>query len=135
MIENYRELEIWQLSRRFAVVLYKTSLEKPFTNDYALKDQIRRAAISIPSNIAEGFGRQNNNELIQFLRIAKGSCCEVQTQLIIAKEINYISVEVFDILNNQLEEIMAKIGKFISYLESKRKMKEFIKRTNIRLTV
>ncbi len=84
VLEN---LEVWKRSCRLSVKLYKTLAT---CKDYGFKDQITRSALSIPSNIAEGYERDSVRSCVQFLKIAKGSCGELWTQLLIAREINYI---------------------------------------------
>lgn len=124
-IKNFQDLEIWQVGKNLSVSIYQITNKNKFQRDFGLRDQIRKAIVSIPSNIAEGFNRRNNNELIQFLRIAKGSCAETITQLIIAKEIGYLSDIEYDGILAKLNILNDKIGKFINYLRAKRKNKEF----------
>lgn len=125
-ITNFKDLEIWQDGKNLSVSIYKITQEKKFNRDFGLRDQIRKAVVSIPSNIAEGFNRNNNNELIQFLKISKGSCAEAITQLIIAREIGYLSDMEYKEILMKLETLNDKIGKFINYLRNKRKNKEFL---------
>ena len=80
-IKGFEDLEVWKNAMQLVVVIYAEFKEN---KDYGFKDQIQRAAVSIPSNIAEGYERQTNKEFIQFLYIAKGSSAELQTQLYIA---------------------------------------------------
>jgi len=90
---GFQELKVWQLGKELAVAIYKITNEKKFKADFGLTDQIRRAAVSIPSNIAEGDERGSNKDAVRFLYIAKGSLAELRTQrtqLIIANEIVYI---------------------------------------------
>ncbi len=91
--------------------------EEGFSRDFALRDQIRRAAISIPSNIAEGFSRRSNREFIQFLFIAKGSAAEVQSQLYLALDQEYISHKVFTEAYEKLEKVAKQLSRFITYLK------------------
>ncbi len=90
MIENYQELKVWQRSKDLAVYVYKTTRERPFSNDFNLRDQIRRSVISIPSNIAEGDEVGTNRQSVRYLSIAKGSLAEVMTQALIAFKIGYL---------------------------------------------
>ncbi len=90
-IESFEDLEVWQESMKLTTSIY-TLLKN--CRDYSLRDQIHRASVSVPSNIAEGFERQTNKEFIQFLYIAKGSCGELRTQLYLAVELQIISNEV-----------------------------------------
>jgi len=90
-LANYKELKVWQKSMDLVVDIYKTINNLPQIEKYALSDQIRRCAVSIPSNIAEGAGRNHTKEFIQFLSISLGSLYELQTQLEIAQRVGYIS--------------------------------------------
>lgn len=87
-MKNFEDLEVWKLGCRLAVELYQALKE---CRDYGLKDQMTRAAVSIPSNIAEGAERRNVKEFLQFLYIAKGSCAELRTQLYIAAKAELLS--------------------------------------------
>lgn len=124
-INSFEDLEIWKVSLDLVKKIYYLTSNGPFSKDFVLRDQIRRAVISINSNIVEGFEKNNNNELIRFLKISKGSTGEVRAQLIIARTISYISDEDYDKLNNIVMSLSNQIGKFISYLETKRKNREF----------
>ena len=88
---SYKELKVWQKSMDLVVDIYKTISNLPQIEKFALSDQIRRCSVSIPSNIAEGAGRNHTKEFIQFLSISLGSLYELQTQLEIAKRVGYIS--------------------------------------------
>jgi len=124
-VNKFEELEIWKLSTEIAVIIYKMTKKAPFIKDYGLTDQLRRASVSIASNITEGFERNNNNEFIYFLRIAKGSCGELRTQLYISKEIGYITEQEFLVTNDQLVKLSSMIGKFTRYLQTKKSDGEF----------
>jgi len=115
--KRFEDLEVWNGARDVANAVYKASSNGAFSRDYALRDQIRRAAISIPSNIAEGFSRHSNKEFIQFLFIAKGSAAEVQSQLYTALDQGYISQETFDSMYKILEVIAKQLSRFITYLK------------------
>ena len=88
---SYRDLEVWQLAIAFVKDIYQATEKFPSLEKYGLTHQIRKAAISIPSNIAEGQFRDSTREFKQFLSIALGSAAEIETQLIISKEIGYLS--------------------------------------------
>lgn len=90
MYQSFESLEVWKRASRLAVSIYRALKD---SRDYGLKDQMTRAAVSVPSNIAEGYERGTNPEFIRFLNIAKGSAAELRTQLFIAKEIGVISAE------------------------------------------
>ncbi|MCL0082954.1 four helix bundle protein [Thermodesulfovibrionales bacterium] len=102
-VERFEDLRVWQTAREVVGVVYKMSSTGAFSKDYALRDQIRRAAVSVLSNIAEGFSRRSNKEFIQFLFIAKGSVAEVQSQLYTALDQGYISQEAFDSIYETLD--------------------------------
>ena len=89
-IKNYRELEVWQLSMDLVELVYKALKRFPAEERFAICDQIRRAAVSIPSNIAEGFGRDSNADFAHFVSIARGSLFELATQLEIASRLGYL---------------------------------------------
>jgi len=116
-VERFEELKVWQAARDVANAVYKSSSNGAFARDYALRDQIRRAAVSIPSNIAEGFSRHSNKEFIQFLFISKGSAAEVQSQLYTALDQDYISQGEFDKIYGQIEVAARQISRFITYLK------------------
>ena len=99
-IRNFRDLDIWQLGKKLVVDVYKITQSLPKEENYGLTSQMRRAAISIPSNIAEGFNRFHNKEYRQFLYIAIGSCAELETQIEIAFELRYIN----EVVKNELLE-------------------------------
>ncbi len=115
-IERFEDLNIWQESVNLAVDIYKVLKD---CRDYGLKDQMQRSAVSIPSNIAEGFDRQSNNEFIRFLKISKGSCGELRTQLMIAERVELLN-NIEDLINTTVV-LSSKIQKLISYRESLRK--------------
>jgi len=89
-IRNFRDLEVWKLGKKIVTDIYQLTGEFPKSETYGLVSQMRRAAISIPSNIAEGFNRYHNKEYRQFLYIALGSCAELETQLEISSDLKLI---------------------------------------------
>ncbi len=115
---NFENLEIWQISRKFVNDIYNIIDKGFFEKDIALIVQLKRAAISIMSNIAEGFMRYGNKEFIQFLFIARGSVGEVKSHLYIAMDRNYINKEQFNICEKSIKELLNKIDAFIKYLKS-----------------
>ena len=115
-IEKVEDLISWQKSKDLTIEIYKITKNSSFSKDFGLCNQIQRAAVSIPSNIAEGFGRGENKEFLQFLSIAKGSLYELKTQLIIAFEIGYINDIEYNKLKNDSEEIGKLITGFMNYL-------------------
>ena len=111
--DGFRELKVWQHSKDMAVYIYQLTNQGSFERDFGLKDQIRRAAVSIPSNIAEGDERNTNKESIRFFYIAKGSLAEVVTQTIIAREIGYLSDSIYNELIDECSIIGKMLGKLI----------------------
>lgn len=119
-MKNYIDLDVWKIARKLVKTVYNLASQFPNTEIYSLTNQINRSVISIPSNIAEGIGRQSDKETIQFLYIAKGSLFELETQLYLAYDLDYISK---DKLDNILEEITSckkLLNGFINYFKSKR---------------
>jgi four helix bundle protein len=121
-ITKFENLKIWQIALKITKEIYDITNKKEFSKDFSLRDQIRRAIISVSSNIVEGFEKNNNNEFIRFLKIAKGSIGEVRNQLYIALAVKYIEQDEFDKLNNELIELANQVGKLISYLEKNKKL-------------
>ena len=115
-ITRFEEIEAWQKARQLSAAVYKRTNRGDFARDFGLRDQIRRAAVSVMSNIAEGFDRGGNKEFIQFLYIAKGSAAEVQAQLYVALDVGYISTEEFRDLYDHAQSTAKLIGGFIRYL-------------------
>lgn len=103
-MKTYKDLICWQKSIKLVKKIYKVTADFPQSEQFGLTSQLRRAAISIPSNIAEGFGRGSNKDFKRFLEISRGSLFELQTQLFIAKELEYINNEIFDKINEQSRE-------------------------------
>ncbi|MFN0138662.1 MAG: four helix bundle protein [Pyrinomonadaceae bacterium] len=116
-IERFEDIESWKLARQVTRRVYEVSSSGEFVRDFALKDQMRRAAISISSNIAEGFERGGDKEFIQFLSIAKGSCGELKSQLYVAFDQSYIDTESFDSTYEQLTETSKLISGLMKYLQ------------------
>ena len=110
MIKTYKDLEIYKRSYKIALELHERTKTFPETERYDLTSQIRRCSKSIPSNIAEGWGRQSNEEFKRFLRISLGSCNEIQVHLSFCKDLKYISEEEYIELSKEYEEI----GKMIN---------------------
>ena len=102
---SYRDLDVWKLSIDFVKEVYQLTSGFPKIETYGLTSQIRKAAVSIPANIAEGQGRNSSKEFRQFLAIAIGSLAEVETELIIAKEINYLGPDKLDFRLAKLDRI------------------------------
>jgi four helix bundle protein len=114
-IETYRDLEIWKKGIEVVKDIYKLTEKFPKQETYSLVSQMRRSAISIPSNVAEGFKRYHNKEYKQFLHITLGSCAELETQITIAKELKYIQQDNEAALLEKLDHI----GRMITSLLKK----------------
>jgi four helix bundle protein len=109
-IEKFEDLIAWQKARKLTGRVYKATNQGNFARDYSLKDQIRRAAVSTMSNIAEGFERGGAPEFHRFLVMAKGSCAELRNQLYIALDVAYIPADAFDSLMREAIEVGRIIG-------------------------
>jgi four helix bundle protein len=115
-IERFEDVKAWQEARVLVKIIYDTiKSNKDFTGDYKFREQIQIAAVSAMSNIAEGFSRRSKKEFTQFLFIAKGSVAEVQSQLYIALDQNYINEEKFTELYCKSDEVARLISGFIKY--------------------
>ncbi|PIO03946.1 four helix bundle protein [Candidatus Woesearchaeota archaeon CG08_land_8_20_14_0_20_47_9] len=122
-MRSYRDLDVWKISIELVKKVYLATKDFPKDEIYGLTNQMRRCAVSIPSNIAEGKTRQYKNEYIQFLYIALGSSAELETQLIVSKELRYISKEVEDELLEDLDHICRMARNLIKGLRSNVKYK------------
>ena len=120
-VNKFEDIEAWKKSREIVNSIYKISNKSSFSKDFALRDQIRPAAISIMSNISEGFSRESNNEFIRFLFIAKSSASEVQSQLYIAKDQGYINEKEFNEIYDRLDHCSRQISNLIKYLKNFKK--------------
>ena len=104
-MHNIKELKIWNKAMELATDIYSSTKNFPKEEMYGLTSQLRRAAVSVPSNISEGAGRNSNNEFKHFLSIANGSCYELQTQIVLSNKLNFISSEECDKLILKIEEL------------------------------
>lgn len=116
MLKSYRELKVWQRAMEMALATYRTTASFPKDELFGLTSQIRRAAVAIASNIAEGYGRSSKGEYKQFLGIARGSNLELQTQLLIAKELGYGKTEQILHAENLSNEIAKMLNSLIAKL-------------------
>lgn len=114
--KNYRELIVWQEGIKLAKAVYKLTEKFPCQETYALADQIRRAVVSVPSNIAEGQARKSPGDFRRFLHISLGSLAEVDTQLVLAQEFGYISKEDTMVLDEQIQGLRIKLYALINSL-------------------
>ncbi len=111
-MKNFKELHIWQRSHQFVLEIYFITKSFPKDELFGLTSQMRRSAASIPTNIAEGFGRNSDAEINRFLVISQGSAAELEYQIILSKDLNYISTETFDKLNLEITEIRKMLNSF-----------------------
>ncbi len=114
---NFKELLVWQKSIDFVTEIYKITETFPKDETFGLKSQIRRASVSIPSNIAEGNSRRSKPDYLQFLKISRGSCAEVETQLIISRNLNFLKEENYQKLNQDIIEISKMLNGLINSLK------------------
>lgn len=116
-IKKFEDIESWKKARQLTNEIYRTTATGGFVRDFGLKDQIRRASVSILSNIAEGFERGGDKGFCQFLAIAKGSCGEVRAQLYVALDQGYLAGDAFDRLFTSATEVGQLLAGFIRYLK------------------
>ena len=116
-VKYFEDLEIWKLSRKLTNKIYNISNDGKFAKDFGLRDQIRRAAVSIMSNIAERYERCGNQEFIQFLSIAKASCGEVRSQLYVVMDQGYMNKKECEQLIDNDRKLSIMINNFIEYLK------------------
>ncbi len=116
-MHRFRDLEICKKSRKFCSKIYTITSRFPESEKFGMTNQLRRAAVSIPSNIAEGSSRKSNKDFSRFLQITLGSAYEIETQLLISYDLNFIDKEELDSLSKDLESIIKMTSKFNSTLK------------------
>lgn len=117
-MQDYRKLQVWQRSHSLTIEVYQITNDFPREELFGLTSQIKRAISSVPANIAEGCGRNSNKEFAQFLNISLGSLNESTYFLLLAKDLNYINVELFEKLNNECNEIKAMLISLINKIRN-----------------
>ena len=122
--KTFEDLHIFREARRMALEIWRVTRNRPFAADRVLTGQVRRASLSIVSNIAEGFERGSRAEFGRFLKIAKGSCGEVRAQVLVASDLKYISIQECESLCGRTRQISSGLSKLTSYLAAKRKDEE-----------
>ena len=115
---GFRKLDVWERSKNLAILIYRITNNDRYKKDLSLQNQMRRAAVSLASNIAEGDERDTNKESVRFFYIAKGSLAELITQLEISREIDYIDKKEFEIILEECEKIGKMLGKLIKVRSS-----------------
>jgi four helix bundle protein len=114
--KSFRELKVWQAAIEFSLTIYELTSEFPKHELYGMTSQMRRAAVSIASNIAEGSARSTKKDFNQFVLIAKGSLCELQTQLIISNRLGYVTAQRIAVAERQAQEIAQMLSGLSRYL-------------------
>ncbi|MBI4426041.1 MAG: four helix bundle protein [Candidatus Kerfeldbacteria bacterium] len=105
MVRSYKELRVWERSRRLVKLVYQITRGFPSDEQYGMVSQMRRSALSIPSNIAEGYVRSTKKEFRQFVAVARGSCAELETQTVIASDLNYLTSGEGETLLREIEVV------------------------------
>jgi len=118
-LKSYKELEVWQKAVNLAIEVYQATDRFPDAEKFGLTAQIRRAATSVPANIAEGWGRGSTKEYIQFLLIARGSLLELETHMIITQKLRYLSQEQLGAIQKEVEEIGKMLNGLIQSLRGR----------------
>jgi len=119
MLKNYKELKVWQKSYELCLEIYRITAKFPKEERYGLTSQIRRSVVSIPSNIAEGYGRKTTRDYIRMLYISYGSVCELETQILLAGDLDLIEKGELRTLNKDIAEIERMLKALIKSLEKK----------------
>ena len=119
MLKNYKELKVWEKAYKLCLDIYTVTKCFPKEEIYGLTSQIRRSAVSIPSNIAEGYGRKTTSEYVRFLYIAYGSVCELETQTMISGDLDYMKKEKLQELREELGDVERMLKAMIKSLENK----------------
>jgi four helix bundle protein len=120
MVRNYKELEVWKKSVAITTKISRLTSDFPRTERYGLSSQVRRAAVSVAANIAEGWGRGSAGEYIQFLTVARGSLMELETHLIVSCNLDLISSDALGAASNEIEEIGKMLNGLIGALKSRK---------------
>ena len=119
MLKNYKDLKVWKKSYKLCLEIYRMTAKFPTEEKYGLTSQIRRSVVSIPSNIAEGYGRKTTLDYVRMLYISYGSVCELETQILLAGDLNLIEKGDLDTLKENIAEIERMLKALIKSLENK----------------
>ncbi|MBI4619858.1 MAG: four helix bundle protein [Desulfobacterales bacterium] len=119
MLKNYKELKVWQKSYQLCLEIYKITAKFPKDEKFGLTSQIRRAVVSVPSNIAEGYGRKTTADYIKSLYIAYGSNCELETQIMLGGDLDYIDSDILEGIKDDIHEVERMLKALIKSLENK----------------
>jgi len=120
MLKNFKELKVWEKAYQLCLDLYKATAEFPNEEKYGLSSQMRRSAISIPSNIAEGYGRKTIPDYVRCLYIAYGSTCELETQTLLSGDLSYLNKADQSSLLEKIKEVERMLMALIKSLENKK---------------
>jgi four helix bundle protein len=127
-VQNFEDLNVWKQARLLTQEVYRLTKTEKFSRDFGLRDQIQRAAISVMSNIAEGFERGGNQEFSQFLYIAKASCGEVRSQLYVAFDQGYVTHDETEKLRQSFKRLSGMISNLVTYMrQSEMRGEKFIR--------
>ena|SRR3989344_1828531 len=118
-MNSYKELTVWQKAVELTIDIYRITTDYPKSELYGLVQQTRRSAVSIPSNVAEGWARKHRQEYLQFLNVAIGSAAELETQIVIAKKLKFLSDEDSKRTSGLITEVMKMLNAFMTSLKSK----------------
>jgi four helix bundle protein len=118
-MKDYKELDLWKESRKLVSFVYRLTADFPSEEKFGLKSQLQRAAVSVPSNIAEGMGRQSSPDTQRFLVIARGSLFELETQLYLCVDLGVISDQEMKLANEQVILCLRLLSGYLNYLKSK----------------
>jgi four helix bundle protein len=119
-MKDFRQLQVWEKSHQLALAVYKATREFPKEELYGLTSQIRRASMSVPTNIAEGCGRYTDAEFARFLQIAMGSASETEYQLLLGKDLGFLSNQLYKKLHNDVEEVKRMLASLITTIRAER---------------
>jgi four helix bundle protein len=119
MLKNYKELKVWQKSYQLCLEVYKITAKFAKEERFGLTSQLRRSAVSVPSNIAEGYGRKTTADYIRSLYIAYGSNCELETQILLSADLGYIENGIIDKIKDEIQQVERMLKALIKTLENK----------------
>ena len=119
-MKDFRQLKVWERSHQLALAIYKATKEFPKEELYGLTSQIRRSSMSIPTNIAEGCGRNTDADFARFLQIAMGSASETEYQLILARDLEFLPKDAYEKLHNDVEEVKRMLASLLKTLRADR---------------
>ncbi len=117
-MSDYKKLKVWEDAHKFTIDIYNITKKFPNNEQYGLVSQIRRSSSSIPTNIVEGCGQLNNGNLIRFLGIAKGSAFEIEYQLLLAKDLSYVTDDEYNTLVEKIKYIIRRLNNLIKSLKN-----------------